>query len=92
MKYYFQCILDDFFARQKGICSSEQNIYNDYFDNLKLAKLACNKDSHCIGVQQKTNGFRLCKKGLRKPDTLYVYEKQVATGKNPFVSFLIIRS
>ena len=77
------------------MCSNEENIYGDSYYSLNLAKLACNKDSHCIGVQKldfRNTVFRLCKKGVRKPykHNVHIYEKQLALSMNKLVSFLII--
>ena len=47
------------------------NMYDNY-NNLGLAKIACNNDIHCIGVYDKTcdkNGpFQLCKRGFVTPE------------------------
>ena len=79
------------------MCSNEENIYGDSYYSLNLAKLACNKDSDCFGVQKLdfTNTvFRLCKKGVRKPykHNVHIYEKQLTLSMSKLVSFLIIAS
>ena len=68
-------------------------MYGDYYHSLNLAKLACIKDKHCMGVQDMgyTNpvAFRLCKKGFRKPHKQYIYEKQVAIGMNQLLHIIM---
>ena len=87
-------ILDDFLPQQPGLCSNEENVYGEY-TLLKLAQLACAKDSQCIGVQDEdcdgAGIFRLCKNGFRNPSLSCIYRKKDYNGTNPFVSCSKIR-
>ena len=43
--------LDDFFQGEKGLCGRKENLLGHYH-SIQVAKIECNKDSHCIGIQE----------------------------------------
>ena len=92
MKCFIYSYLDNYFPKERGVCSNPGNLHGRY-DSLKLAKIACNRDSHCIGVQDtkcETSGiFKICKTGFRTPaQHSCIHEKQGFTGTCLSIVFL----
>ena len=91
-KCFIYSYLDNYFPKERGVCSNPDNLHGRY-DSLKLAKIACNRDSHCIGVQDtkcETSGiFKICKTGFRTPaQHSCIHEKQGFNGTCLSIFFL----
>lgn len=77
------------------MCSNEKNLHGMY-GSLDVAKVACAKDFHCIGVQdtgcKNIMSFQLCKNGFMKPGrgSSCVHEKKLAPGMYLLISVLSI--
>ena len=85
-KYYIYSIVDDYFPKERGDCSNPDNLHGKYV-SLKRAKIACNRDNHCIGVHENPSSrqsiafFQVCKTGFRTPSQLsWIHEKQGFAG------------
>ena len=79
--------LDDFFQGEKGLCGRKENLLGHY-NTIQVAKIECNKDNHCIGIQEINGIFQPCRDGLKKPGRggrYYIHEKQVVTGMSLFI-------
>ena len=89
-KIYFKIsivfFLDDFFQREIGMCGSKENLNGNY-NSIQVAKIECNKDNHCVGIQEKKGTFQPCRNGVKKPPKgrVYIHEKQVVTGMSLFI-------
>ena len=71
------------------MCGSKENLLGNY-NSIQVAKIECNKDNHCIGIQENIGIFQPCRNGLKKPgkDLSYIHEKQLVTGMSFMVFFL----
>ena len=83
-KYYISLPLDQYYPRERGSCSHEDNLHGRY-SSLQDAKVECNRDIRCIGVEDhdcQNVVFHVCKNSYKKPAErrACIDEKHVVTG------------